>query len=94
MRGSRVSAQQFSLDQVLEAWTVSDPGNAAFTPPGSPRRTAADVLRAAFAAAVSHLAATAGPDSVRLGLGPPAHPAVPLDHPGAGARLRAACLRW
>ena len=32
--GLSVSAQQFSLDQVLEAWTVSDPGNAAFTPPG------------------------------------------------------------
>ena len=55
--GLAVSAQQFSLDQVLESWTVSDPGNAAFTPPGSPHRTAADVMRTAFAAAVAHLAA-------------------------------------
>ena len=58
--GLAVSAQQFSLDQVLEAWTVSDPGNAAFTPPGSPRRTAAGVMRTAFAAAVAHLAARLG----------------------------------
>lgn len=58
--GLSVSAQQFSLDQVLEAWTLSDPGNAAFTPPGSPRRTAASVMRAAFAAAVAHLTAKLG----------------------------------
>jgi penicillin amidase len=58
--GLAVSAQQFSLDQVLEAWTVRDPGNAAFTPPGSPHRTAAGVMRAAFAAAVSHLARRLG----------------------------------
>ena len=58
--GLAVSAQQFSIDQVLEAWTVSDPGNAAFTPPGSPRRTAAGVMRTAFAAAVAHLAARLG----------------------------------
>jgi len=58
--GLSVSAQQFSLDQVLEAWTLSDPGNAAFTPPGSPRRTAASVMRAAFAAAVAHLNAKLG----------------------------------
>jgi penicillin G amidase len=61
--GLAVSAQQFSLDQVLEAWTVSDPHNAAFTPPGSPHRTAADVMRTAFAAAVAHLAARLGPSS-------------------------------
>jgi penicillin amidase len=59
--GLAVSAQQFSLDQVLEAWTVSDPGNAAFTPPGGPRRTAAGAMRAAFAAAVAHLTARLGP---------------------------------
>jgi penicillin amidase len=58
--GLAVSPQQFSLDQVLEAWTVSDPHNAAFTPPGSPRRTAADVMRTAFAAAVAHLSARLG----------------------------------
>jgi penicillin G amidase len=59
--GLAVSAQQFSLDQVLESWTVSDPGNAAFTPPGSPHRTASGVMRTAFAAAVSHLARRLGP---------------------------------
>jgi penicillin amidase len=58
--GLAVSARQFSLDQVLEAWTVSDPANAAFTPPGGPRRTARVVMRAAFAAAVAHLAARLG----------------------------------
>jgi penicillin amidase len=58
--GLAVSAQQFSLDQVLQAWTVRDPGNAAFTPPGSPHRTAAGVMRAAFDAAVAHLAARLG----------------------------------
>jgi penicillin G amidase len=58
--GLSVSAQQFSLDQMLEAWTLSDRGNAAFTPPGSPRRTAATVMRAAFAAAVAHLTAKLG----------------------------------
>jgi penicillin amidase len=58
--GLAVSAQQFSLDQVLEAWTVSDRDNAAFTPPGAPPRTADDVMRAAFAAAVAHLAVKLG----------------------------------
>jgi penicillin amidase len=56
--GLAVSAQQFSLDQVLEAWTLSDPGNGAFTPPRGPHRTAPQVMRAAFATAVAHLAAT------------------------------------
>ena len=59
-QGLGVAARQSSLDQVLEAWTVSDPGNAAFTPPGSPHRTAADVMRTAFAAAVSYLARRLG----------------------------------
>jgi len=58
--GLAVSAQQFSLDQVLESWTVADPANAAFSPPGGPRRTAPKVMRAAFAAAVAHLAAKLG----------------------------------
>jgi penicillin G amidase len=49
---------QASLDQVLAAWTTGDPGNHAFTPPGGPHRTAPEVMRAAFAAAVAHLAAT------------------------------------
>ena len=58
--GLAVSAQQFSLDQVLEAWTVADPGNRAFTAPGGPHRTADEVMRLAFGAAVAHLAARLG----------------------------------
>ena len=49
---------QFSLDQVLAEWTTADPGNGAFSPPGGPRRTAPEVIRAAFATAVAHLTAT------------------------------------
>jgi penicillin amidase len=56
--GLAVSAQQSSLDQVLAAWTLTDPGNGAFTSPGGRRRTAPQVMRAAFATAVGHLAAT------------------------------------
>jgi len=55
--GLAPSAQQFSLDQVLEAWTLTDPANHAFTPPGGPRRTAPQAMRAAFATAVARLAA-------------------------------------
>ena len=58
--GLAVSAQQFSLDQVLEAWTVADPANRAFTAPGGPHRTADEVMRLAFGAAVAHLAARLG----------------------------------
>jgi len=58
--GLAVSPQQFSLDQVLEAWTVADPGNRAFTAPGGPRRRAAAVMRLAFGAAVAHLTARLG----------------------------------
>ena len=58
--GLAVSAQQFSLDQVLEAWTVADPGNRAFTAPGGRRRTARQVMRLAFGAAVARLAARLG----------------------------------
>jgi penicillin G amidase len=49
---------QFSLDQVLASWTTGDQGNSAFSPPGGPHRTAPEVMRAAFATAVAHLAAT------------------------------------
>jgi penicillin amidase len=54
--GLTVSAGQFSLDQVLETWTLRDQQNPAFTPPGGPRRDAATTMRAAFATAVHHLA--------------------------------------
>ncbi len=57
--GLAISPQsQFSLDQVLAAWTAGDRGNSAFSPPGGPHRTAPEVMRAAFATAVAHLAAT------------------------------------
>ena len=49
---------QFSLDQVLASWTTGDPANSAFSPPGGPHRTAPQVMQAAFATAVAHLAAT------------------------------------
>jgi penicillin amidase len=58
--GLTLSPQQFSLDQVLAAWTEHDQSNAAFTPPGGPRRGAPDVMRAAFATAVAKLAAKLG----------------------------------
>jgi penicillin amidase len=45
---------------MLAYWTTSDPANSAFTPPGGPHRTAPDVMRAAFATAVAHLAAVLG----------------------------------
>jgi penicillin amidase len=58
--GLTLSPQQFSLDQVLAAWTGHDQSNAAFTPPGGARRTAPEVMRAAFATAVSGLSAKLG----------------------------------
>jgi penicillin G amidase len=58
--GLKVGPAQASLDESLEAWTLHDPGNAAFTPPGGHHRTSADVMRAAFATAVTHLAAKLG----------------------------------
>jgi penicillin G amidase len=58
--GLRVSAAQFSLDEDLETWTLGDPGNAAFTAPGGPHRSAAGVMRAAFTTATAHLAARLG----------------------------------
>jgi len=58
--GLAVSAQQFSLDQVLEAWTVADPDNRAFTAPDGPRRTADAVMRLAFGTAVAHLVTRLG----------------------------------
>jgi penicillin amidase len=66
--GLAVSADQVSLDEDLEAWTLGDPANPAFSlPSGSPRtlpssssRTAPQVIRKAFAAAVAHLSWTLG----------------------------------
>jgi penicillin amidase len=58
--GLAVSPGQASLVEVLETWTLHDPGNAAFTAPGGPRRTAPQVMRTAFATAVAHLSARLG----------------------------------
>ncbi|MBD0693641.1 penicillin acylase family protein [Streptomyces sp. CBMA123] len=43
------------LMQDLEKWTFTDPENPAFTAPGGPRRTAADVMRSSFTEAVGYL---------------------------------------
>jgi penicillin G amidase len=55
-----VSVQQASLDEDLQAWTLTDPGNQAFTPPGGAHRTASQVMRSAFATAVAQLSANLG----------------------------------
>jgi penicillin G amidase len=53
-----VGAGWFNLNEVLEAWTLGDQQNPAFTAPGGPVRTAAIVMRTAFATAVAHLEST------------------------------------
>ena len=59
--GLQVSPEdQFSLDEVLEQWTLDDPHNSAFSTPGGHRRTGPDVMRSAFATAVAHLAGKLG----------------------------------
>ncbi len=50
------------LTQDLEAWTLGDPANAAFSPPGGPARTAPVVMGQAFADTVSQLSARLGQD--------------------------------
>jgi penicillin amidase len=51
-----------SLGQALEAWTLKDPTNRAFSAPGKGSRTATDAQRKAFHAAVASLASKAGSD--------------------------------
>jgi penicillin G amidase len=58
--GLTANWQQFSLVEDLQAWTVADPGNPAFTPPGAAPRTATQVMRSAFAVAVAQLSAKLG----------------------------------
>ena len=58
--GLAVAAGQFSLDEDLEAWTLGDPANPAFTLPSGERRTAPQVMRQAFATAVAHLSSVLG----------------------------------
>jgi penicillin G amidase len=55
-----VNPGQFSLDEVLEAWTLSGQGNSAFSPPGSPARDVDQVMRVAFDSAVAQLSAKLG----------------------------------
>ena len=58
--GLKITPDQASLDEVLETWTLHDPDNAAFTAPRGSRRTAPQVMRAAFATAVAHLSSRLG----------------------------------
>ena len=56
----RVSPSQSGLVAALEDWTLTDPSNSVFTPPGARFRTAAATMRAAFASAVTQLSARLG----------------------------------
>ena len=58
--GLRVSPSQVGLTAALEHWTLADPSNPVFTPPGAHVRTATGTMRAAFAAAVKELSALLG----------------------------------
>lgn len=50
-----VGPAQSPLDEDLEAWTLHDETNPAFTPPGSVKRTASTVMQQAFGEAVTQL---------------------------------------
>jgi penicillin G amidase len=54
------AAGYFALEEDLEAWTLNDPGNPAFTPPGGPARTATQAMQSAFGKAVWHLSKQLG----------------------------------
>jgi penicillin G amidase len=56
----RISPSQVGLAAALEHWTLADPSNPVFTPPGGRVRTAAVTMRAAFASAVAKLNALLG----------------------------------
>ena len=51
-----------TLEQDLEAWTLGDPGNRAFSAPGVGSRTAPDAQRAAFHKMMPQIAKDLGPD--------------------------------
>jgi penicillin amidase len=57
-----ISTARAALNQNLEQWTLYDPGNAAFTPPGGGHRDATGAMRAAFRKAVARLATEFGAD--------------------------------
>jgi penicillin amidase len=58
----RVGSGLAPLDEDLEDWTLHDQGNAVFSPPEGPHRTAGEVMRRAFVEAVGQLADRLGPD--------------------------------
>jgi len=58
--GLEISVGQFSLDEDLEAWTLHDPANPAFSLPSGKQRNAPQVMRQALATAVAHLEKTLG----------------------------------
>ena len=58
--GLGVWAGQLGLARLLARWTLADPGNPAFTPPGGPARRAPAAMRAAFATAVKRMATRLG----------------------------------
>lgn len=59
-RGLAATWRQVSLDEDLQTWTLADPTNPAFTSPGHSARTAAQVMRIAFGAAVAQLSTKFG----------------------------------
>ncbi len=61
-RALKVSTNLPALDEDLEAWTLHDPNNAAFTPPGAASGSATTTMRAAFTRAVSKLSTQLGAD--------------------------------
>jgi penicillin amidase len=58
--GLSISVYQFSLDESLEAWTLTDQRNPAFTPPGGRSRDAGQAMLAALGQAVTSLHARLG----------------------------------
>jgi penicillin amidase len=57
-----VSAARAPLNQNLERWTLTDPRNAVFTPPGAATRDAPAAMLAAFRTAVAQLTRELGAD--------------------------------
>jgi penicillin amidase len=65
------------LTEDLEAWTLHDPTNPAFTPPGAAARTAPGAMVAAFQSAVGELQARSGDDIAGWRWGDLHHRAIP-----------------
>jgi penicillin amidase len=60
--GIEVSVLRASLNENLETWTLHDPGNPAFSPPGRPPGNATTAMRKAFTTAVADLTGRLGAD--------------------------------